>query len=133
MSYKPQNLEPTTTTDEAWALAWVRKMSKDINDPCVWSDPEWLAELGLPSDIHTDSTDVIHYRPHLTAARVVKANPDAVISESLLGGSVTRESVASIAERILTEYAPAMDQALADALPAGDSFPTDNRRLAATY
>lgn len=132
MPYEPANLSPTTTTSELWAIAWARKLAQDVRDTPVWDDPEWLAELGL--DAFTDSTPETHYRPHLTAARVIETNVNYAISESVLGASWTKEKAGVVAGQIRQGYKASMDAALAAALPSADSMPVDTSlRLVATF
>ena len=85
-------------TSAAWALAWARHYLRDTSEPYVFEDAELFADLEAHAFMEEGDT---FYRPHATAAFLLRADPERAASESLLGVSVTHRDVGEIATAVM--------------------------------
>lgn len=97
MPYDPGNLQPSDPTDAAWALAWVRFLTRDTAVTPERADAELTALLTATAWVHDGST---YYRPHWAAATLVEGDPDRPDAESTLGASVTNRNADGLARSI---------------------------------
>lgn len=102
MAYDAAKLNIRDPTDAAWALAWARRFAGDRTEPEVHGDEEWLAELEADAVrvTATGGTVSVYYRPDLTAARVVGADPAWSSLEWLGDARVRSRSAAELAAAI---------------------------------
>lgn len=85
MAYDPSRLSPMNPEDEGWALATLRFILKDTGEPERYSDTELLASLELHQFACKDreSKDRVFYRPHATAAALVRSDATRAIERSV--------------------------------------------------
>ena len=84
-------------TNAAWAIAWARHYLRDTSEPFVFEDAELFAELEAHAMVDEGEA---FYRPHATAAFMLRADPERAVSESLLGVNVTHRDVGEVATAI---------------------------------
>ncbi len=97
MPYRPNNLQPFDPTSDSWALAQARLRAKDKGPTERLTDTEWLSYL---EDTAIIKDGLPHYRPHEAAAVAIETDPDALLSESLMGASAQYRDPAAVAAAI---------------------------------
>lgn len=103
MAYDPTKLTPVDTTSLPWALATLRLILSDREAPERYSDAELEVALDLAS--YTPDVDgATHYRPHVTAAGLIRSDPERAIQESIDNASETRRDPGAVASGILRSW-----------------------------
>lgn len=123
MAYDPSNLNPANATSATWALAWTRYLLADTVHPYQHGTLELMAALTAHAFTHAT---IVYYRPHVTAAALIIADPNRATSESLLGASYSGRTPGSIA-RSIRQANTWMDDLIAAA--AGTRPPTGRTLL----
>lgn len=104
-TYDVAALSPLDPTDADWALATARRFLRDTPNetgafhPRSFADAELEAQLEL--DSVTDDDDVRYYRAHVTAANLLRANPERVLAFSAGGYSESYADAEKLADAIL--------------------------------
>lgn len=111
MAYDPTVLSPIAVKSAAWALNTLRMILRDTTSPERFTDDELNAALNLRvfKVENDDGTVSKYYRPHVTAAALIRSDPTRAVSESIDNASERRQEPASIAAGILRDYAPIDD------------------------
>jgi hypothetical protein len=82
-------------TDITWALAWTRHYLRDVSSTPTYSDAELTAHN--TAFAFTAEDTFAYFRPHVTAASIILADPDRAMNEGVLGAYVTHRSPRAIA------------------------------------
>ena len=102
MAYDPHDLSPHDPKSLVWAIAHARLFLRDTSDPLDYSQPEVAAMLEARAFVHDD---VRYYRPHVTAASLIRSDPTRATQESIDNAQRTYRDVSAIAAGILREGA----------------------------
>ncbi len=107
MSYDPSSLTINDPTSIAWALAWVRRLTNDRAEPLTRTNEEIAGDLqGAAFHVlNGDDPTLTYYRPHATAATLIRSDPHAVTQESIDNAQATYRNPAAVAASILLDYA----------------------------
>jgi hypothetical protein len=103
-SYDVSVFTPPDPTSVPWAIASTRRFLRDTpNDadaysPRSFGDVELTAQLALDT---VTSDGVTYYRPHVSAANLVRSDPERVLSFSASSYSEAYRDAESIARGIL--------------------------------
>ena len=126
-TYDPKKLQPISPLDRECALAWVRFWLRDKPDSegnysdRVLEDAEYYALLvaSAPVDLYALPAALIYYRPHVTAAQILRSDPERAESVSYDGLSKTKRSVDALVDAIL-EAGAAFDRLIPPGLLANE-------------
>ena len=103
-SYDTAALAPLDPTSESWGISTARRFLRDTPNetgafhPRSFLDVELAAQLALDS---VRSAGVTYYRAHVSAAALLRANPERVLSFSAAGYSETHADAETLAKAIL--------------------------------
>lgn len=101
MAYDLSSLLPTDVTSEAWALNMVRLYLRDRESPFEYADTEIATFLNAHAvTAEIAGVDTTFYRPHVTAASIIDADPDRAVTEALMSARVGYRTPDSIARAI---------------------------------
>lgn len=108
-TYDVSKLQPINPLDRECALAWVRLWLRDKPDSegnysdRVLEDAEYYALLkaDAPADYAVLPLPLVYYRPHVTAALILRSDPERAESVSYDGLSKTKRSVDALVDAIL--------------------------------
>jgi hypothetical protein len=103
-SYDVSTFTPPDPTSVAWAIASARRFMRDTPNealaysPRSFDDSEIVAQLALDS---VSSGGVVYYRPHVSAAHLVRSDPERVLSFGASSYSESYRDADAIARGIL--------------------------------
>lgn len=107
MAYDESALNPIDPTSLTWAVAFLRMLLRDTQEPLEHADAELSATLALQA-FQVGGT--AYYRPHMTAAAMVRSDPERAIIERVDNVSVHKQDPAVIASQLEKAWASIDDQ-----------------------
>ena len=91
-TYDTTALAPLNPVSAAWALATTRRFLRDTPNQVGAYSPRSFLDAELAAQLELDSVEfdsVTYYRPHITAAALLRADPERVLSFS--GGGYSEQ------------------------------------------
>lgn len=93
---------PIDVTSASWALSVTRSILRDTTEPYDRADAELAMALDALAIEHDGAS---YYRPHASAAMLIRADPDRATQESIDNAQRSYRNPSAVATSILSEYA----------------------------
>ena len=100
--YDAHDLHPNDVTSSAWAIAHARRFLADVREPYEYAQAEIYALLDAHAFVHESVT---YYRPHVTAASLIRTDPNRATQESIDNAQRTYRPTALVVADIIREGA----------------------------
>lgn len=135
-TYRAEDLNPISTSSLPWARAWLRFLLQDVPHGDQLGDMGWKEHSKTDAELDAAlSLDAVgqpgnlHYRPHVTAAKLYLGDPSIWKTRAVDGTSETLRSAQEITNAWLDQGRAIDAQIPAELLPVAPSVSQSVRLL----